>query len=431
MVRSSARLLISAATAALMLVGCESQDAAAHREAVEVIEEASRALGESPVIGQGATRHLNDLARNLRGLRGGSKALKASRERMLAQVETRVAELTWQEGLADRVEATKAMAVLEANLHATAVLLARLRTEETLLTQPQTDALIAERVERLQTHDATSAARDRAAPDVSNRQAAIASASAEANVLRQKAADLSAQADQFDGVTGQDLRIEAAGLLRQAAAIDARVDSESSAVELHHQMVLDQLSLQRDHAATGVQVVDEEIERVRQRSEAFRAHAEAGRSSAQSLITTLTDASATVISLLTGPVQENYNATIESLRSAVTAADKAVQSGGRSSREVDTLAAIRGQMGLITIASAHCTRLAEAMRVLESLSEMGESSAGVRWAETRTVLQDNWDEANDTLSQAKDAAAELAGRLGGSVGDAMLSILDAEPPAEN
>ncbi|MDP7070499.1 MAG: hypothetical protein QF561_04025 [Phycisphaerales bacterium] len=433
MVRSSIGLLIAALTLALVLPGCERQDAAAHREAVEAIESASRSLSESPAIGETAAGQLRSVAQALQRIRGGSKSLKATRDRLLAQVETRLAEITWQGGLPHRVQATEAMAVLAANLQAAALRFARVKAEEAMLAQPHTDALVGERVVRVRQHQAASDARDQASPDVTNRLTAIARASSAANALRHKAAELEARANEVDGVTGKDFRIEAADLLRQAAAIDARVDNDSTVVELHHQMVLDHLSLQHDHAASGVEVVDEEIHRANQRADAFRSHAASGRDTAESLIADLTAASTSLITLLTGAVQENYEATIGALENAARAAEQAARSGGRDSREVDGLAAIRAQLGLISIASSHRHRLAESMRLLESLSTLGESAIGARWAETRTVLQDSWSQADDVVQRAQTAAAQVASQLGGVLGDSTLSLMesDTEPPADD
>ncbi len=433
MVRSSASLLLPVAILASALVGCESQDAAEHRAAVKVIETASTTLAEAPAIGAGAAAKFNGLARDLRGLRGGSRELKASRDQMLCQVETRLSEILWQDGLADRVRATEAMAVLEANLQATKLLLSRLRAEETILARPLTDALVAERVERLQDKNAKSNARDRAAPEVAKQSEAIANATREAQALRRKAAKLKAHADTVDGISSRDLRIEAADILRQAAAIEAMIDNDSTSMELHHQMVLSQLTLQSDQAATGVKIVDEEIARAQQRAAAFREHTQTGRESAQRLISDLSDSSSTLITLLTGTVQENYEETISRLEAAADAAQKAAQSGSRDSREVDTLAAIRSEVGLITIASAHRNRLAESMRLLESLATLGEATLGSRWAETRAVLQDNWKEADAIVKRATTAAAQLASQLGGPLGESMLSLMNSptEPPADN
>ena len=54
-------------------------------------------------------------------------------------------------------------------------------------------------------------------------------------------------------------------------------------------MVLSQLTLQSDQAATGVKIVDEEIARAQQRAAAFREHTQTGRESAQRLISDLSD----------------------------------------------------------------------------------------------------------------------------------------------
>jgi len=430
MARRLAHLLMPVAVLAA-LPACEHQEAADHRAAVKAIADAATALQEAPAIGSDASAKWERIARELRGVRGGPKSMQSSRDRLLCQVEWRLADLQWQSGIQDRASAAEAAAQTRSRAMIMLRTLGRLEGQEQLLAAPTTDRLLGDRRSQLQTQEALKGTVSQLSRPVSELEAENAEALQAALDLRMKAAGLRHRASEIDSAAAQPLRAEAAALEHASARLDADIERRTAIIEFQHQLTLDTALLQARQGEEGVGVIDDELELASGRDSALRSHTDRSRSATEAMASSIGESASTLVTLLTGPLQSQYETVTAHLSAAASAAEQAARTGDRESNAADQLASLRTQMGIITIATARSNQLESAIRDLGLVSQLGEVPQSGRWAETRQVLQDQWQQATDVLQNARAAAAQLSDRVGGELGGTMGDLFGSQDLNDN
>jgi len=425
-------LLVSAALVTAALTACENQEAADHRAATQTVRAATTAMQSVSSDAKKATTELGSIVRDLRGMRGGSKSLDASAQRLISKAELRLGDLSWRAGMAARDEATATALTIAGYAAAAERRMGHAKHHDALVSNLATDQLEAVRMATTHQHEAASRFHADRMPDLQALESANARAKADSLALRVKAADLRTQADGVDGVNGQPLRIEAATLELKAADIEADLERRAAEIELQHRQVLDQLDLKVIAAADLLTVVDGEIDRTRSLADATRAQSESAHRDLSLLAADLGAKASSLIELLTGSTQQDYESTLKHFEAAATAANKASRGADRTAKDADRLAAIRVQLAILTIAQEREARLADAIQLLEIVSSIGDvQDVSGRWGETRQVLQGRLDEAAQSASSARDAAANLASGLGGDLSALLLGVVeDEQTPAE-
>ncbi|MDP7028824.1 MAG: hypothetical protein QF733_01225 [Phycisphaerales bacterium] len=428
----SRTLLMSAALATATLTACENQEAAQHRAATEAVRTATVTMQSLPANADKAASALQGVARDLRGLRGGSRTLEASAQRLLAKAELRLGEYAWHAGTTARDEATAASMTVAAFAAAVERRLGHAEHHDALVSNLTTDQLEAVRMATTHQHEAAARFQSDRMPDLRALEAANEQAKAESLALRVEAAALRRQADGVDGVNGQPLRIRAAELELRAADVEADMERRSAEIELQHRQVLDQLGLRVDAAADLLQVVDGEISRTRELADETRAQSKAAHQDMSELSRDLGGTAASLVELLTGQTQQAYEATLNHFEASASAATKAMRLGGRTAKDADRLASIRVQLAILTLAEAREARLADAIQLLELVSNIGEvQDVAGRWGETRQVLQTRLDEASSAAAKAGAAAADLASGMGDDLSALLLGVVETDPPSDD
>lgn len=350
------------------LIGCERQDATSHREAVKVIEDASQALANNAALGENASAEWNRLASQLRGLRDGGKGLKATRDRLLCQVQWRLADLSWQDGLNSRTEATQQASTTQALLAALESRMAHLQGTDLLLNQTGAEALIGRRKTQQEMQLQLEAHAIQAAIPLQSLLEANQTAAAEVLELRQVADAKRREADQIDSIAAQPLLAEAAEIEHAAAIIEAEMARREALIRLQHQPIVEQRALAAEQTSAEVDAVTDEIDRRIQTDEALRDLSDRSRSDTGVLVSSLAETAGSLIKSLTGPLEENFEATMGHLQDAAKAAESAMRSGNRQDRDADQLAALRAQMAILVVANSRRNRLESTLDTLSRVS---------------------------------------------------------------
>jgi hypothetical protein len=407
------------------LTACDNQNAADHRAQTEVVRSATVAMQAIPTTGPKATSQLKAITQDLRGIRGNSKTLESTAQRLTSEAETRLGILAWQAGATERTDATEAAARIAGYLASASRRQEHVVQYEELLDSLSTDQLEALRSLATQQHAITQQQHDEQIPALEELDQANAAAAKKVLDLRLRAADLRAKANSVDGVTGKNYRIEAADVEHQAAVIEAVMERRGANADLNHRQTVDQLAMRANGAAEHIVVVDGEITRIQELSVATRARSKDGRSQLDQLSSRLSDEGNRLIDLLIGATQDTFTATTQHYQQAAIAANKAMRLGSRGDRKTDQLSTLQAEMAMLSVSLERQNRLRLAIRILGDVSAMGEvQGITSRWSETRQLLQDRMDEAATMVEQSRSKAAGLAGGLGDGVGDALLNMLE-------
>ncbi len=432
MLARSRHLVLQAALLTAGLTACDNQDAADHRAQTEVVRSAMVALQAVPATGPKATSQLTAITRNLRSIRGGSKTLEGTAQRLISEAETRLGDLVWQAGATERTDATVAAARIAGYLASATRRQGHVGQYEELLDSLSTDQLEALRSLATQQHMVTQQQYDNQIPALEELDKTNAAAAKQVLGLRIRAAELRANANTVDAITGKSLRVEAADVEHQAAIIEAEMERRGARADLNHRQTVEQLAIRTDGAAEHIVVVDGEISRIQELSGATRARSEDGRSQLDKLSSHLSTEGNRLIDLLTGPTQDTFTATTKHFQQAAMAANKATRLGSQSDRKTDQLSAVQAEMATLTVSVERQSRLRLAIRILGDISAMGEvEGISSRWNETRQLLQDRLDEATTMVEQSRSKAADLASGLPDGVRDALLNMLESPSPEDD
>jgi hypothetical protein len=428
MLARSRHLILLTALVATGLTACDNQNAADHRAQTEIVRSATVALQAVPAAGPKATSQLKAITRDLRGIRGNSKTLEGTAQRLIGEAESRLGILAWQAGATERTNATEAAARIAGYLASATRRQEHVGQYGELLDSLSTNQLEALQSLATQQHTIAQQQHDNQIPALEELDKANVAAAKQVLNLRMRAGDLRAKANAVDGVTGKKLRIESATVEHQAAVIEAEMERRGANADLNHRLTVDQLAMRADGAAEHVVVVNGEITRIQELSVATRARSEDGRLQLDQLSSRLSTEGNRLIDLLTGPTQDTFTATVNHYQQAVLATNKAIRLGSRGDKKTDQLSAVQAEMAILSVSVERQSRLRLALRILGDVSAMGEvQGIASRWSETRQLLQDRLDEATTMVEQSRSKAAGLAGGLGDGVGDALLNML--EPPS--
>ncbi|MCH2140668.1 MAG: hypothetical protein MK100_06490 [Phycisphaerales bacterium] len=418
MLTRSAGILIQTTVLAVMLVGCERQDAADHRAAVDALRAATNALQSTAATGEDATRALTRISSDLRSIRGGSKIIDASRDRLICQTQVRLADLAWQSGLEDRGEAEAEAGTLASLSAAYKDHMQRLGLMEDALAKIDTDVLSMERMARATEASIRRQEEEKATSPVYERQAANAQSHAEALALRTQSSNLRTRARSVDALTGQPLLEEAARLDLIAASLEAAAEQRTAQIDLNHDMILQKATLRADLTDQEVQVVDEQLKQIDTIITAARDSIATEREVADRLAESLRTSTNALIESLTGPLKTHYDQTIDHLQQATKAASGAIRSAAQSDKEGDRISAIRVSIATMAIAGARQAELAGGLRLIGGASQQGGTVN-----ESRQVLQDLWEEASKAYESANQSARSQATSLGGDLGATLLNAM--------
>jgi hypothetical protein len=427
MLARSRHLFLQATVLTFGLTACDNQNAAEHRAQTDVVRSATSALETAPANGPQAKSQLNAITRDLRAVRFESDILEATAQRLISEVETRIADLAWQAGATSRNNATEAAARVAGYLTSATRRQGQAGQHEAMLESLTTDQLEALRGIATQQHAAAVQQHQRQLPGLQALDAANVKAAQEVLALRVQAADLRSKANTVDGITGKQFRIEASEVEHLAAIIEADMERRAADADLNLRPVVDQLSMRSSGAAEHVTVVDGEITRIQKLAEATRARSESGRVQLAEVASQLGTEGMRLIDLLTGPTQTTFTETMTHLKQAAAAAGKArpFGKGKWSDSRTEKLIALRAEVAMFTIALERQGRLQQAIRLLGEVAAIGEvQDISSRWSETRQVLQDRLDEASTDVEESQSKAAELANSLGDDIGPALLNLLE-------
>ena len=432
MLARSRHLVLQAALLTAGLTACDNQNAADHRAQTEVVRSATVALQAVPATGPKATSQLTAITRDLRSIRGGSKTLEGTAQRLISEAETRLGDLVWQAGATERTNATDAAALIAGYLASATRRQGHVGQYEELLDSLSTDQLEALRSLATQQHVVTQQQYDSQIPALVELDMANTSAAKQVLGLRLRAAELRANANTVDAITGKSLRVEAADVEHQAAIIEAEMERREARADLNHRQTVDQLAIRTGGAAEHIVVVDGEITRIQQLSGVTRERSEDGRAQLDKLSSHLSSEGNRLIDLLTGPTQDTFTATTKHFQQAAMAANKATRLGSKSDRKTDQLSAVQAEMATLSVSVERQSRLRLAIRILGDISAIGEvQGISSRWTETRQLLQDRLDEATTMVEQSRSKAADLASRLGDGISDALLNMLESPSPEDD